>query len=194
MIPKNTSKIVRFLLRNTEKPGYNINQIARATKTSVGSAFKILKALEKNKVVTMEAMGNALYYTLNLDNLEAVKLCELLLIEEKRNLKGYSKLYAESLQNFDRSEAIVLFGSVLANKEFNDVDVLFLTDKVRDVNKFCLELAKLRTKPVVPLILKKKDFIQELKNKNEAVLSIVKKGIVIKGESVFLEAIKNAKK
>ena len=53
MIPKNTAKIMRFLLRNTEKIGYNINQIAKSVKISVGSSFKILRDLEKTmRIVT----------------------------------------------------------------------------------------------------------------------------------------------
>jgi predicted nucleotidyltransferase len=193
MMPKNTTKIVRFLLRNTEKTGFNINQIAKAVKISVGSSFKILKDLEKNKIVSSKNIGNAYYFNLNLDNAEAVKTCELLLLEEKRQLTGYSKLYGESLQNFDKAELIILFGSVLNNKEFNDVDVLFVTNKVKEVSNFCLELSKIRTKPVVPLILKKEDLIKELENGKEAILSIIKEGVVLKGESVFVEVIKNAK-
>jgi len=194
MVSKNTARIVRFLLRSIEKIGYNINQIAKAVKISVGSSFNILKSLEKNKIVIANPIGNALYYALNLENLETIKLCELFLLEEKRNLKGYAKLYAESLQNFEKAEMIVLFGSILSNKEFNDVDVLFITDKVKDVNTFCLELSKMRTKPVVPLILKKNDFIRELKDKKDVIVSIIKNGVVLKGESVFLGIIKNAKK
>jgi hypothetical protein len=41
--------------------------------------------------------------------------------------------------------------------------------------------------------LKKQDLIKEINNKNEAVLNILKTGIILKGESVFLEIIKNAK-
>lgn len=194
MIPKNTAKLIRFLLRNIEKHGYNINQIAKSLKISVGSSFKILKELERNKLVTAESIGNAVNYNLNLDNPETVKLCELLLLEEKRQLSGYAKLYSESLQEFEKAELIILFGSILTKKEFNDVDVLFITNKPKEVNDFCLELPKIRTKPVVPLILKKKDLINEIKNKKEVILSLIKEGIIIKGESRFLEVIKNARK
>ena len=193
MIPKNTSKVVRFLLRNTEKIGFNINQIAKSTKISVGSSFKILKELEKDKIVLSQNIGNAFYYNLNLNNSETVKLCELLLLEEKRHLTGYAKLYSESIQKFEKAELIILFGSVLFKKEFNDVDILFVTNKYKEVNDFCLELSKIRAKPMVPLILKKEDLVKELRNKKEAMLSLIKNGVVLKGESVFIKIIKNAK-
>lgn len=194
MIAKNTAKVIRFLLRNKNETGYNINQIAKTLQISIGSSFKILKELEQNKIIILKNIGNASYYSLNLDNQEAIKISELLLLEEKRNLKGYPRLYAESLQSFDKAKLMILFGSVLTKKEFNDIDVLFVTDKIKEVSNYCLELSKLRTKPVVPLILKKEDLIKEINIKNEAVLSIIKEGIIIKGESIFLEVIKNAKK
>ena len=191
MIPKNIKKIILYLLRNLDL--VNINQISKNLDISVGSAFKILKKLEESNITTHQNLGNAKFYQINLNNNESVKLCELLLLEEKRNLKGYSKLYSEELQKFPKAELIILFGSVLNNKEFNDVDVLFITNKPKDVTKFCLNISKIRTKPVVPLILKKEDLIKEIKNKKEVILDIIKKGVVIKGEDIFLEVIKNAK-
>ena len=81
----------------------------------------------------------------------------------------------------------------LNNKDFNDVDALFITNKPQEVTKFCLNLSKIRTKPVVPLILKKEDLIKEIKNKKEVVLNILKTGIILIGESVFIEVLKNVK-
>lgn len=51
---------------------------------------------------------------------------------------------------------IIMFGSVLRKKDFNDVDVLFLTDKAKEVSQFCLNISKIRAKPVIPLILKRR--------------------------------------
>ena len=108
-------------------------------------------------------------------------------------MKGYSKIYGEEIQKFEHADLIILFGSILNNKNFNDVDVLFVTNKPKEVTKFCLEISKVRTKPVTPLILKKEDLIREIKNKKEAVLDVIRKGIVLKGESIFLEVLKDAR-
>ena len=189
MMSKNTKKIICHLLKNFELS--NINQISRMLNISLGSVFKILRDLEKNEIVSVKKLGNAKYYNLNLKNNETIKLCELLLLEEKRNLKSYSKIYANEIKDFKSAELIILFGSILKNKEFNDVDVLFVTKKIKEAVKICLEISKTKTKPVVPLILKKSDLIKEIKNKKESILDIIRTGIVIKGESVFLEIIKN---
>lgn len=171
----------------------NINQISKRLSISVGSAFKILIELEKNNIVSSSSLGNAKFYQINLDNKETIRWCEILLSEERRDLKGYSKIYGEEIRKFEDAELIILFGSVLNNKDFNDVDVLFITNKPKEVTKFCLNLSKIRTKPIVPLILNKEDLINEIKSKKEAILNILKTGIILKGESTFLEIIKNAK-
>jgi predicted nucleotidyltransferase len=194
MISTNAAKLIRFLLRNLEGYGYNINRLAKSLQISVGSSFKILKGLEKEQLVIAQSIGNAINYNLNLDNPETIKICELLILKEKRQLSGYSKLYAESLGKFDKAEMIILFGSVLSKKEFNDIDVLFVADRAKEVNDFCLDITKTRTKPIVPLILKKKDLIEGLKKRNEALVSLVKEGVVLKGESTFIEVIRDAKK
>ena len=191
MIPKNTKKIILYLLRNLEL--VNINQISKKLSISVGSAFKILKDLEKNNIVLSSDLGNAKFYQINLNNKETISWCEILLSEERRNIKGYSKIYAEEIQKFEHAGLIILFGSVLTNKDFNDVDVLFITNKPKEVTKFCLNLSKIRTKPIVPLILKNEDLINEIKNKKEIVLNILKTGIILKGESFLLKILKNVK-
>lgn len=180
-----------YLLRNLEL--VNINQISKKLSISVGSAFKILKELERNNIVTSSNLGNAKFYQINLNNEETIKWCEILLSEERRNLKGYSKVYAEEIQKFERAELIILFGSVLNNKDFNDVDVLFITNHPKEVTKFCLNISKVRTKPVVPLILKKEDFIKEIKDSKEVVLNILKIGVILRGESELLKILKNVR-
>ncbi|MDP3919161.1 MAG: hypothetical protein Q8Q35_04655 [Nanoarchaeota archaeon] len=181
-----------YLLKEVGQFGYNINQIAKLNKISVGSAFKILKDLEKDKIIIKKAISNASHYKLNFDNPETIKLCELLLLAERRNLKGHAKLYADEIINSKEAEMIILFGSVLKGKEFNDVDVLFITNQTKKVNNFCLEISKIRTKPVVPLIMKQEDLIKAIKKKKEAILGMIREGVVLKGESIFVEVIKNA--
>ncbi len=191
MISRNTKKIILYLLKNFENN--SINQISRKLNISVGSAFKILKNLEMKKFVLSENIGNVKKYWLNFEEDQTIKICEFLLIEERNNLKGFAKIYFEELKEFENANLIILFGSILDKKSFNDVDVLFMTNKIKQVNDFCLSISRSRSKPIVPLILKEQDLINKVKIKNEVILDIIRKGIVIKGESVFLEVIKNAR-
>lgn len=191
MIPKNTARVILYLLRNIDEFGYNINQIAKLNGISVGSAFKILKELEKDKLILKREISNASHYKLNFDNPETTKLCELLLLAEKRSLKSYAKMYADEIITFKEAKLIIIFGSILKGKEFNDVDILFITNQTKQVSDFCLEISKVRAKPVVPLIMKREDLIKAMKQKKEAILGMIKEGTVLKGESIFVEVIKN---
>ena len=193
MIPKNTQRVIMYLLKNTEKLGFNINQIANLTQISKGSAHKILKGLEKDEIIIKQQISNASHYQLNLANPETQKLSELLILTEKRELQSYAKIYAKEIEKFNDAEMIILFGSVLKKKNFNDVDVLFLTNKTKKVTEFCLELSKIRTKPIVPLIMIKKDLIKAIQERKDAIISLMKEGIILKGESVFVEVINNAR-
>ena len=148
----------------------------------------------KNNIVISQTIGTAVNYTLNFDNPETVKLCELLLLEKKRLLSGYVKLYGDSLQKFESAELIILFGSVLTKKEYRDVDVLFVTKKSKEVHTFCLGLSKIRTRPVVPLILTKEDLVNEGKKKKDAIVSLLQEGVILRGESVFVEVMNRVQK
>ena len=191
MMPKNTIKIMNFLLKNVEGLGYNINQLSKLNGISVGSAFKILKTLEKDNIILRKKISNASHYKLNLNNPETIKLCEILLLTEKRNLKGYPKIYADEIIKFGDAKIVIIFGSILKGKEFNDIDVLFVTNQTKKVNDFCLEISKVRIKPVVPLIMGQEDLIKAMKQRKEAILDMMKNGVVLKGESIFVEVIKN---
>ena len=196
MLSNNTSKIINFLIRNLEL--YNINQIARALGLSVGSVHKILKTLEKRNIVNIKELGNAIYYKINLNNNEAVKLSELVSIEGKNNILRENKIanvYAQDLVKFD-AKLIILFGSILTKKnEAKDIDVLFIVknkEQVNEINNFCLEISKIRTKKVNPLIMLEQDFVNNLKDKNKAIQDLIKNGVILKGEEIFIRAIRNA--
>ncbi|MBI2658417.1 hypothetical protein HYX08_07030 [Candidatus Woesearchaeota archaeon] len=60
----NKSRVFEFLYRNSGSR-YNINQISRLTGISVGSAFKILKNLEKDNYANAEKRNNSLLYQIN---------------------------------------------------------------------------------------------------------------------------------
>ncbi|MBU1849412.1 MAG: hypothetical protein KKH40_01665 [Nanoarchaeota archaeon] len=194
MIPKNTKKIILFLIKHFNTLGFNINQISKETEISVGSSFKILKNLERDDLITKEEISNASYYKLNLDNQETIKLCELLLLGEKRELQGYAKLYAKDIDKFEDADLIILFGSILKKNDFKDVDALFLTDKVKKTAAFCLKMSSIRIKPIVPLIMRKEDFIRDLKDKSSAISGILKESVLLKGETILMEMMADVNK
>ncbi len=197
MVSKNTYRVLEILLRNPTE-NYNINQVARVLKISVGGAHKILKELEGRCILTTSKLGNAVYYKIDLLNKEARKLCELVLLEDKSKRladNSTAKVYAAEIEKF-KAKIIVLFGSVLTKRQkANDIDVLFVVNKtdVEEVRRFCTDVSKFKTKPVIPLIMTESDFKCKLKERNKVILEIIRAGVVLSGEDTFvnlLEAIK----
>ena len=191
-ITKNTLKIIEFLLKNIEKPGFNVNQLARNINISVGSVHEIIHGLKKGNITKIIDLKSSIYYKLNLNNPDTVDICKLILRDNKRELSPTAKIYGDEIEKFRQAEIIILFGSILTKKEFNDVDVLFVTDKADKVNLFCNEISKIRTKPINPLVMTSKDFINNLKSKQKVILEIINKGVVLKGEEKFMGVLKNA--
>lgn len=191
MIPAHTKEIMEFLLRHIHEPGYNVNQIARELNMSVGNAHKIVTDLKKKKMLKVIDLKTAIYYSLDLANLDTMDVCKIILRERQRNLAPQVKPYVEEVKKFDKSLFTMIYGSILIKRSFNDVDVLFITDKVKEVQDFCVAVNKIRAKPIDPMVMTQKDFISNLKKKDPVVLDILMKGIVIKGEDKFMEALQH---
>ena len=191
MIPIHTKEIIEFLLRHVHEPGYNVNQLARKLNMSVGNAHKIVTELREKKMLKVLDLKTAIYYSLNLTNPDTLDFCKIILREQQRNLKPQVKPYAEEVKKFDKSRFTIVYGSILIKKNFRDVDVLFITDKVKEVHDFCALVNKIRTKPIDPLIMTEQDFINNIGKKDPVVTDIIVKGIVIKGEDKFMEALRH---
>ena len=65
--------------------------------------------------------------------------------------------------------------------------------EIEEVNKFCLEISKIRTKKINPIIMLEEDIIENIKKQNKAIVDIIKNGIILKGEETFVKTIKNAR-
>jgi len=194
MFSKNTLRVVEFLLRSSMEQ-YNINQVAREVRISPAGSYKILKNLEKNGILVSKKLGNAIYYSLDLSRKETQSLCELVLIENRKRVldsNSYAKVYAGDMKDAEKfSSILILFGSILENKKFRDVDVLFIVTKkdVKKVNDFCLKLSSVRPRQVTPLMMTEGDLKNNIRNKDKVVLDILRKGVVLHGEDRLIKLI-----
>ena len=195
MMPKNSYRIMEFLLR---RPGrqYNVNQISRKLEISVGSAHKILSELSGRGIIKAVSMGNAIFNQLNLSNSEAKKMCELIFIESRNRVldrNPAARIYAEEIQKFKPAKALILFGSILEKGEnAKDVDVLFVIDSTADIKKvdsFTIEMSKIKSKPVVPLIMTEDDLRTKIRGKEEVTQNIITTGVVLGGEDTVVKCM-----
>ncbi|OGX15052.1 MAG: hypothetical protein A2166_06445 [Omnitrophica WOR_2 bacterium RBG_13_41_10] len=195
MFPLNLTKIVEFLFRNTPNR-FNVNQISRELKISVGSAYKILKSLEKKGILVSQKIGNGIYYVLNLDNKEAENITELVLMESRNkslSKNSHASIYAKDFKDGEKlSKAIILFGSILESKDAKDVDALFIIDKGKSkaVEDFCMKLSNLRPKRINPLLMTMADFKENIKKQDRVITDILKKGVILFGEDTVINILR----
>lgn len=194
---KNKDKIINLLVKNQSL--YNVNQISRILGISVGSAHKIIKELEKNKIVKSISLGNAIYHRPDFSNRETRQIASLNLMENKKDSLEknlFAKVYSKEIEKIN-SKIIVLFGSVLTKKEkADDIDVLFVISEkkqAKDIYKQCIEISKTKTKQIIPFILTQKEFREKIINKEEIILNIIKEGIVLLGEEDLIKILSGVK-
>ncbi len=195
MIQKNVHGIMNFLVRNRGR--FNINEIARHTNISVGGTYNALKNLKEKGVLKKDVLGNAVFYYINLENDEAQKLSELVLIENReKTLKSIplADIYANEIIKWKGfAKTCIIFGSILKTEKPRDIDVLFVAEKekIKELRRLCLALSRRRNKTISPLFMTSRDFKKNVKGGDEVIADIIKTGIILWGESVIFRVMKN---
>ena len=161
----NEFSVINFLVRNfTEK--LTIRSIAQRLNFSAAGVFNILKKLEKEGIAVGQRLGTGLFYSINLDNKLSQHLAAIVLLysKEKPAINVEKIKYAKSAV-FDMSTLLL----VIDNITNIEVDV-----------------------PNVNVISKTEDEIIELfKKKDQEMMQLLKKGIVLFGEEKIVNIIKN---
>ena len=99
-------------LVSESKEGYNINQIARLTNSSPSWTYEILKKLAQQGHLIPKQMGNAVFFTINTQNLVTQKIIELIRLEPKEIPKREEKQpkiiqqIEHPTQKYERQEAM----------------------------------------------------------------------------------------
>jgi predicted nucleotidyltransferase len=191
---QNESKMLGFLTRHfTEK--YSINQLAKRIKMTPKGAHKLLKKLEQEGIVIPLKLGNAVFYSLNLDSDLALKKAELSLFEEISS--PYARAQAKDLERLRPCVlSAVLFGSVLENGEkAGDIDVLLVFEKknYKTVQRELDKLQALKTKRIHAVLQMPQDLVSNLRKNDKVVLEILRTGKVLWGHDVIVNAIKGAR-
>ena len=161
----NEFSVLSFLVRNFSEK-LTIRNIAQRLEFSPAGVFNILKKLEKHDIVKGQKFGTGLFYEINFENRIAEHLAAIVLLyseerEEKINLEQMKQAKAAIL---DKKNLLL----VVDNITTLDVSI-----------------------PNVEVIAKTEDeIIDLLRNKDQAMLLLLKKGIVLFGEEKIVEIIK----
>ena len=161
----NEFSVISFLVRNfTEK--LTIRSIAQRLNFSSAGVFNILKKLEKNNIVAGQKLGTGLFYSINFENRIAGHLAAIVLLfsDEKITL---------NIEQLKQAKAAI----------FDKKTLLLVTDSIT-----VLDISI----PNVNVIAKtEEEAIDLFRKRNQEMLQLLKKGIVLFGEDKIVEIIKN---
>ncbi|KHO54432.1 winged helix-turn-helix transcriptional regulator [Candidatus Woesearchaeota archaeon] len=185
-ITKYEMDIVLILVKSPEIE-YNANSIAKIVNITPSGALKILRRLEKESVLKSRRVGQAIIYNINTENKYALDYVSLILTREKIYSVPRIKRWVEELKKIKHADTIILYGSVLKSDNYNDVDVVFVTNNklIKKLEKEINELNNINVKRIHPLYQTSDDLINNIK-KNDKVLLNAIKGIIVKGENNFV--------
>ena len=191
-LTKNEARAIDFLIRNFKEKN-SINELGRKLDISPRGIYKILKKLENINVIIPERIGNAIYYRINLAEDSALKLAEFVLMPGILN--PYAKVQAEDLKQLKGiAQSCILYGSVLSKgKEARDIDTLIVLEKKNfsKVNNMLNKIKNMKPKKIHEMVQTKEDLINNIKNGDKVILDIIKKGSILWGAEIIVEAIKN---
>ena len=161
----NEFSVINFLVRNfTEK--LTIRNLAQRLGFSAAGVFNILKKLEKEGIVAGQRLGTGLFYSINFGNKLSQHLAAIILLYSKEKP-------AINVEKIKHAKSAV----------FDMNTLLLVTDIITNIEV---------DMPNVNVISKTEDEIIELfKKKDQEMMQLLKKGIVLFGEEKIVNIIKN---
>lgn len=191
-VDKPNTKLLKLLLKDfTIKP--TITLLAKELGMSRVGIWKILKKLEKEKLILLSALGagKTSTYTinLNLDNPLLEKTLALFLTEDAIKNQRWLDNFKE-LEN--KVDFLIIYGSILYSKEASDIDLLGITKKNKfiEIESIIAKIQKTQFKKIHALNFTAAEFKQELEKPNKVFIDVIKKGVVLFGQEGFIKFIK----
>ena len=191
---KPNTKILKILLKDlATKP--TITSLAKETKMSRVGVWKILKKMEKDKLILLNPIGagktSTYIINLNWENPIIEKTLALALTEDALRQQRWLSNFTELENNTD---FLILFGSILNQpKEANDIDILVITNKksFKVIEEIIIRIQKTQIKKIHAINFTPAEFREELEKPNKAFIDALKKGVILLGQEKFIKFIKN---
>lgn len=188
----NEARTMDFLIRNFSID-YNINQLAKALGISPGGMFKILRKLEKQGFLAETKAGNNIFYKINFSSNDALDACKFAMAEKA--LTPYVNVWVNDLEPvIEHSDIALLFGSVLKKgREAGDIDILLVFDRksLKNVEGAIEKLNRIKPKKLHAVYQTMDDLIENIKNRDKAILEEIRAGVILKGRGLLVGAIKH---
>ncbi len=185
---KKEQEIIKTLFKDFLTP-YNSRNMSKVVGISHAGTFKILKKLEKKEIVKAKKIGQAVIYSLDIENPLTQREIEMALTIEAQNNK---KWIEEFKQLKNKMHFAILFGSILhREKSARDIDLLVVADKkmFKDIKKIINQKNTILLKKIHLILQEKKDFEKDIQNQNKTLIEIIKTGVVLFGQEKISKKI-----
>ncbi|MAF37026.1 hypothetical protein CL622_07975 [archaeon] len=168
---------------------YNAHQLSKHLKISHAGAQKLCKRLEKENLLLAKKIGRSIIYKINIKDEYTQALLTFLLIDEANEFKRWRE---EFRSFFKDGRIIVFFGSAVKNYErASDIDLMLILPNKRTptLDKNIKEKQKILPKQLHTIKLTTEEFISNARKHQEAVINVIRNGIVIHGQKEYVEAL-----
>ncbi len=193
IITENEMEAILLLLKDFDAD-YNANNLSKKLGITPMGALKILKKMEKQKLLNAKQMGKAMFYKPNLNSNYTRNFLKFLLQKKAEETKPGVKRWVKELRKLqDNAEIGILFGSVLEKESYNDVDLLIVLKQSQNskINILINEISRINIKKIHVIKQTKEDVKQNIKKGDKVVLNAIKNGIVLFGYEKILKVIQD---
>lgn len=195
IIKKGYLDILRLFYTNKSK--IHLREIAKQTKLNENSAYRFLNNLEKENILKSEKKGNMRFFSLK-NNKKTYSVLTFFDMEKYEKLPSIRRTAIEAyLKNLHKQPIFsILFGSTAKNnfRDESDIDILLITNEKIKTENAENEAGAQSSLKISTFQMIYKDFIQELKLKNDRVVqSAIETGYPLINHIKYYEEIQNAK-
>jgi len=192
-ISSNEMKAILMIFKDFSS-SYNANNLSKKLNITSMGCLKILKNLEKKKILISKQLGKARFYKIDFENSYAKTYVQFILENEaEESIPKIKKVVKEIRKLQENADIGIVFGSVLNKENYADIDLLLVLEKRRNVNidKAVGEINKINIKKIHALKQTEEDLIKNLKENNVIVISAIKEGIVAFGYEKVIKVIED---
>ncbi len=170
---------------------YNANSISKVLGISHVGAQKIFKRLLRERILKDKQIGKSIIYKPRINDDYVCKLIAFLLADEANNFKRWKEEFKEL---FRKDGIVILFGSSAKDyAKAKDIDIMVVIkkDEFKEIKDIIKEKQELLPKKIHSIELTKSDLVRNIKQKKEAIIDIVKNGVVLYGQNEYVEVVKD---
>ncbi len=189
-VTDNEMRMIATILKSPEVH-YNANTIAKFLDISPMGAWKIAQKLQKEDILSVEEIGNAHIFKLNLSNDYVRNYVRFVLAKEAESAHPYLKRWITELKKIKHAELVILFGSVLKkHEEAGDIDALIVSNdkNFNAIKKGIEEINSINDKKIHPVYQTKEDLKKNVAKPDKVVLNAIK-GLVVSGHDTLIEVL-----